>query len=99
MRKILESAWSAYLMILKRVGDNIFFQSNKFTACKVKDEKQVANSLMAFSPLKIIHPLQGKKHLRTFRFKYKLFSIITQLNVTVTVVLYLKAYYMHILLK
>ena len=69
MRKILESAWSAYLMILKRVGDSIFFQSNKFTACKVKDEKQVANSLMAFSPLKIIHPLQGKKHLRTFRFK------------------------------
>ena len=30
MRKILESTWSAHLMILKRVSESIFFQSNKF---------------------------------------------------------------------
>ena len=42
-----------------------FFQSNKFTAWKVKDEKEVANSLMKFNLLKIIHPLQGKRHWRT----------------------------------
>ena len=53
------------VMILKRVIDSVFFQSNKFTACKVKDEKEVANCLMAFTLLKIIHPFQGKKHLRT----------------------------------
>ena len=76
------------------MSESIFFQSNKFTACKVKDEKEVANSLMAFNLLKIIRPFQGKKNLRTFRPKYKFFSVITQLSVTVTVVLYLKAYYL-----
>ena len=30
-------------MILKRVSESIYFQSNKFTTCKVKDEKEVAN--------------------------------------------------------
>ena len=53
------------VMILKRVSENIFFQSNKFTAYKVKDEKEVANSLMAFNLPKINHPFQGKKRLRT----------------------------------
>ena len=52
------------VIILKRVSENIFFQSNKFKAYKVKDEKEVANSLMAFNLLKIIHPFQDKKHLR-----------------------------------
>ena len=52
-------------MILKRASDSIFFQSNEFTAWEVKDKKEVANSLMKFNLLKIIHPLQGKKHLRT----------------------------------
>ena len=52
-------------MILKRVSESIFFQSNKFTACKVKEEKEVANSLMALNLLKIIRLFQGKKHLRT----------------------------------
>ena len=28
------------VMILKRVGDTIFFQSERFTACKVKEEKR-----------------------------------------------------------
>ena len=53
------------VMILKRVSESIFFQINKFTACKVKDQKEVENSLMAFNLLKIIYPFQGKKHLRT----------------------------------
>ena len=45
-------------MILKIVSGSIFSQSNKFTACKVKHEKEVANSLMAFNLLKIVHPFQ-----------------------------------------
>ena len=49
---------------LKRVSQ-YFFQSNKFTAHKIKDEKEVANSLTVFSLLKIIHLFQGKKHLKT----------------------------------
>ena len=53
------------VMILKRVSESIFFQINKFTLCKFKDKKELANSLMAFNLLKIIHPVQGKKHLRT----------------------------------
>ena len=53
------------LIVLKRVSESIFFESNKFTACKVKDKKEVANYLMAFSLMKTIHPFQGKKHLRT----------------------------------
>ena len=53
------------VMILERVSESIFFQNNKFTACKIKDGKEVANSLMVFNLLKIIHPFQGKKHLRT----------------------------------
>ena len=52
-------------MILKRVSKGIYFQRNKFTTCKVKDGKEAANSLMAFNLPKIIHPFQGKKHLRT----------------------------------
>ena len=53
------------VMILKRVSESIFFQSNKVTANKVKDEKEVVNSLMAFNLLKIIQPFHGRKHLRT----------------------------------
>ena len=53
------------VMILKRVTESVFFQINKFTACKFKDKKEVANSLMAFNLLKIIHSFQGKEYLRT----------------------------------
>lgn len=53
------------VIILKRVSETVFFQSNRFTAGKVKDGKEVANSLMVFDLLKIIHPFQGKNHLRT----------------------------------
>ena len=51
------------VMILKRVSESILFQINKFTACKFT--KEVANSMIALNLLKIIHPFQGKKHLRT----------------------------------
>ena len=46
------------VMILKIVSESIFFQSNKFIAFKVKDEKNVANSLIVFSLMKIFHPFQ-----------------------------------------
>ena len=32
------------VMILKRVRESFLFQSDKFTACKVKDGKEVAQS-------------------------------------------------------
>ena len=44
------------VMIMERVSDSVFFQSSKFTAFNIKDEKEVAKSLMAFNLLKIIHP-------------------------------------------
>ena len=44
------------VIILKRLSESTLFQSNKFTACKVKYEKEVTNSLMVFSLLKIIGP-------------------------------------------
>ena len=53
------------VIILKRVSESIFFQSNKFTTCKVKDEKEVTNSLMACNLLNIVYPFQRNKHLRT----------------------------------
>ena len=45
----------------------IFFQSKRFTAYKIKDEKEetIFYSLMLFNLLKIIHPFEKKKHLRT----------------------------------
>ena len=78
----------------------IFFQSKKFTACKIKDEKEetIFYFLMVLNLLKIIHPFESKKHLRTWwnliathkniwyvtnRLNYKLFSVITQLSVKV----------------
>ena len=53
------------IMILKKVSESIFFQINIFTACKFKDKKEVTNFLMVFNLLKIIHPFQGKKDLKT----------------------------------
>ena len=44
------------IIILKRVSHSAFFQSNKFTECKVKDEKEVVDSLMVFNLQKVIHP-------------------------------------------
>ena len=72
----------------------IFFQSKKLTASKIKDEIEeiIFYFLMVFNLLKIIHPFESKKHLRTWRnliethkniwyvtnrIKYKFFSVIT----------------------
>ena len=79
----------------------IFFQSKTFAASKIKDEKEetIFYFLMVFNLLKIIHPFESKKNLRTWRnliathknmwyvtdrFKYKYFSVITYLSATVT---------------
>ena len=45
----------------------IFFQSKKFTACKIKDEKEetIFYFLMVFNLMKIIHPFESKEHLKT----------------------------------
>ena len=51
------------VIILKRVSESNFFQSNQFTACKVKNEKEGTNILTVFNLLKIIQEV--KKHLRT----------------------------------
>ena len=46
----------------------IFFQSKKFTASKIKDEKDetIFYFLMVFNLLKVIHPSESKKHLTTY---------------------------------
>ena len=49
------------VMILKKENESIFFQNNRLTACNVKDEKDVTNSLMVFNLLKIVHSFQYKK--------------------------------------
>ena len=45
----------------------IFFQRKKFTACKIKDEKEetIFYFLMLSNLLKIIHPFESKNHLKT----------------------------------
>ena len=61
-----ECAWSEYCNNFeKSEREYIFFRSNKFTACKVRDGKGVAKSLMVFILRKIIHPFKNKRYLRT----------------------------------
>ena len=45
----------------------IFFQGKKFTACKIKDEKEetIFHFLMVFNLLKFTHAFESRKHLRT----------------------------------
>ena len=63
IRKTLRKVLGLFTtMILKRVSESIYFQIEIFTTCKVKDEKEVVNSLMVFNLPKIIHPFRGKKH-------------------------------------
>ena len=92
MRKTLRVAGLLTVMI--------FFKSKKFAACKIKDEKvdTILYFVMVFNLMKIIHPIESEKYFRakrnliathniwfvTNRFKYKFFSVITQLSVTVT---------------
>ena len=66
LRKTLRSVTYMFTaMTLKRVSESVFLQSNTFRACKVKDGKEVAESLTVFNLLKIIHIFHGNKHLRT----------------------------------
>ena len=55
------------LMVVGLLAVMIFFQSKNFTACKVKDGKEVTffYFLIVFNLLKIIHQFESKKHLRT----------------------------------
>ena len=55
-----EGDWSTYTVV-------IFSESKKFTAFKIKDEKEetIFYFLMVFNLLKIIHPFESKKHFRT----------------------------------
>ena len=57
---------SKTLRVVGLLAVMIFFQSKKFTACKVKDEKEetIFYFLMVFNLLKIIHLFESKKHLR-----------------------------------
>ena len=72
------------VIILKSVRESIFFQSNTFPACKVEDEKEVAQSLIMFNQRKIFYPFQSIKLKVTNRFKCKCFSVNTHLSVSVT---------------
>ena len=49
----------------KSERESAFFQSNKFTARKVRVGKEVSKSMMVFNLRKIIHPFQSRKYLRT----------------------------------
>ena len=49
IRKTLRSLLGLLtVMMLKIMSESIFFQSNKLTACKVKDRKGMAKSLLVF---------------------------------------------------
>ena len=37
------------VMILKRAGEKIFFQENKFTGCMVKEGEEMAKPFMVFN--------------------------------------------------
>ena len=61
-----ECAWSEYCNNFEKgEREYIFFQSSKFTTCKVSDGKGVPKPLMVFNLRKIIHPFKNKKYLRT----------------------------------
>ena len=50
-------------MILKRVGEVIFFQSNKYTARKVRDGKEVSKYLMVFNLCDAFNPCVSKREV------------------------------------
>ena len=52
-------------MILKRVSESIFFQSKRFTVCKVKDDKEVTNlNLLHNSSNIFLITVNGNLHLK-----------------------------------
>ena len=56
IRKLMKSGWSAYCNDFEK-SEWESFQSKTFSACKLKDEKEVVNDFIAFNLLKIMHPL------------------------------------------
>ena len=60
IRKTLRSVLVLLTVVTRKiVSESIYFQSNIFRGCKVKNGKEVAQSLMVLNLLKIIHPFQG----------------------------------------
>ena len=53
------------VIIMKKVRESIFFQSNKLTTCKDIDGKEVAKSMMVLNLRKIIYLFQSKNLVRT----------------------------------
>ena len=65
------------IIILKRVRESDFIQSNKFTACKVIDGKEEAKSLMVFN-------------LHKYKYKQMLFCKYTFECISNSIVFYLE---------
>ena len=62
--KILSVVLNLVIVInFKKMSESIFFQSIKFAICNVKGGKEVANFLVVFNILKIIHPFQTHKNI------------------------------------
>lgn len=58
-------------MILKSVSESIYFERNKFIACKIEVGKKVAKSLMMFILLNITQPFQGLYRVQKIKNGYK----------------------------
>ena len=63
--KFEEGVWSAYCNDFEKSEWECFLSDQQIYICKGKDKKEVANSLVALNLQTVIHPFQGKKHLRT----------------------------------
>ena len=61
-----EGVWSAYCNDFEKSEWECFLSNQQIYICKGKGKKKVANSLVALNLQRIIHPFQGKKHLRTW---------------------------------
>ena len=51
----VQGSWSTYSDDFEKMSETVFFQSNKVTACKIKEYEEVVNFLKVFHLLKIIH--------------------------------------------
>ena len=73
MKEKPEGGWSTYTVV-------IFFESKKFTACKIKDEKEET----IFYFFDGVQSTEDYPSIATHTIRYKFFSVITQLTVKVT---------------
>ena len=53
------------VIILVKLREIVFFQTNKFTAYKVRRRKEVAKYLMVLNLYMFIHPFKSKTYLRS----------------------------------